>query len=693
MGHGVGPGSLVVPVESQLQKEAEVFYYPDPRGLVPEEPGGFGLYVLDTRYLSCWELRLGNQRLACQGSLLVTGEGALEVETLVTAGCLFARLRIRSAARRDRLSMTFAADFRDVFEVRGICAPLARPPVSVRLGPKGCTFRCPGRDGVIRRTEIRWAPPPDAWYAEGVRAVASYRAEPGRVVEIAVIPGIEGQRSTALPSSGWTFEAARAERRRREESWNRACTQIRCSHEGFAALFARARRDLGDLWSGGSREGVLHAGAPWFVAPFGRDALIAAWEALLLNPSLAPATLRYLARWQGRTTDLLTEEAPGKILHELRRGELARAHLVPHGPYYGSVDATPLWAAILGATCRWTRDPSLLRELEPHLTAALAWCSGPGDLDGDGFIEYRGRRSPWGLVHEGWKDSWDGIVDAEGHVPEGPIALVEVQGYHYRALVEAAEMYRAIDRPAEAAAARRSAIALARRIAGSFLTAPFPPVALDGQKRPVASLTSNPGHLLATGPLTPEQAVRIARRLLAPDFFSGWGIRTLAASEPAYNPLSYHNGSVWPHDTALIAFGLRRRGLVEEACQVGEAMLTALASFPGGKIPELFSGEPRSPGQPPNPYPGACTLQAWSAASVFLLLRTLLGLSVTERGLRVVQPRLPQGVEELVLERLRVGHGQVSLRFTPLGCEILDVDGPVEVAVLASRQAPSPQIS
>lgn len=684
-------GTLTVPLTSDLEKEGELLYYPDAGGWIPEDPAGaFGLYFLDMRHLSCLDLTVDGDRAVAAGSLLKAGGAVMHWESTVTAGRLFCRLQVHSVGPAGELCLTLQGDLRDVFEVRGVYASGDRRGGKPRWLGGACRFGRRGRDGVDRRTLVRFWPSPDRCEVDGTRARAYFRLAGGLTVDLSVQPEVEGHAWERAPSQ-MDFPAAIAERRWREAVWDRACTAVHCSDDALNRVFAHARRDLGDLWSGGAH-GILHAGAPWFAAPFGRDALIAAWAALPLNPDLTPATLRFLARYQGRRSDLATEEEPGKILHELRRGELAGAHLVPHHPYYGSVDATPLWAAVLGAASRWWQSADLAFELADNLGAALAWCAGPADPDADGLIEYRGRRTALGLVHEGWKDSWDGVIRPDGTIPEGPIALVEVQGYHYGALVAATEMYTAIGRTAEAAATRRAASSLAHRFHASFWTTPggLPAMALDGHKRPVATAASNFGHLLATGPLTAEQARAIADRLLQPDFLSGWGVRTLAASEGPYDPGSYHNGSVWPHDTALIAFGLRRRGAADAAAHVADQLFAALRMFPGGRIPELFSGAPRVGTLPPLPYPNACVMQAWSSAGVYLSLRAVLGLAPTRHGLAVLAPRLPRGVEELSLSGLRFGAARATLRFVRraaqgrIDCEVLEVDGPGEVRVAPS---------
>jgi glycogen debranching enzyme len=372
---------------------------------------------------------------------------------------------------------------------------------------------------------------------------------------------------------------------------------------------------------------LLAAGLPWFIALFGRDMLVTAYQTLLLGPDLSVGVLEALAAFQSTEVDDFRDAEPGKIPHEVRTGRLARLGSVPHTRYYGTVDATALWLILLNETYRWTGDLNVVRRLWPAAEAALAWINTYADPDGDGFIEYT-RRSQAGLDNQGWKDSWDAIRFADGRLAKGPIALVEVQGYAYDAKLRSAELLEALGDQQRATLLRQQAAQLRHAFNAAFWLPEhgYYALALDGDKRPVDSITSNPGHALWSGIVDEQHAPALAERLLSDELFSGWGVRTMSNRMMGYSPVSYHNGSVWPHDTALIAAGLARYGFLEAARRLSMALVEASAGFERNRLPELFAGFERLPGDSPAPYPAANAPQAWSAGAVVFGLRTLLGI-------------------------------------------------------------------
>jgi glycogen debranching enzyme len=433
---------------------------------------------------------------------------------------------------------------------------------------------------------------------------------------------------------------------------------------------------------------IIAAGIPWFVAPFGRDSLIGAYEALMVNPGLARDVLLLLAGHQADRDDPLRDAEPGKILHEARVGELARAGHIPHTPYYGTVDATPLFAILAAEYFRWTGDLGTIRTLRPHLERALAWIAGPGDPDGDGFVEYQ-RRAPGGLDVHGWKDSSTSTMHADGTLVEGRVALAEVQGYVYAAKSGVADLFDALADVDGAARLR----AEAARLKAHFNDVFWMPeedtfgIALDGAKRLARSVASNAGHCLWTGIVDAEKAGPLAARLMAEDLFSGWGVRTLSAGSPAFNPMSYHNGSVWPHDNALIAAGLKRYGFAAEADRIARALIDAAFETRELRLPELFCGFRRMDGVSFVSYPVACTPQAWAAAAPFLLLQTMLGVSADARAnvLTVNRPKLPGHIARADLSDVRVGTSRLSISFTGGGggtaFSLLERDGDASVTM------------
>ena len=408
----------------------------------------------------------------------------------------------------------------------------------------------------------------------------------------------------------------------------------------------------------------MAAGIPWFATLFGRDSLIAALETVAFIPTLAVATLEVLARLQATKDDPWHDAEPGKILHELRTGEMALAGETPHDAYYGSVDSTPLWLILLGEAHAWTGDDGLLDRLWPNALAALDWIERSGDLDGDGFVEYE-RRSRLGLLNQGWKDSGDSIRHTDGRPAEGPIALAEVQGYAYAARRAMARLARHRGETDLAARLEVDAETLMTRFDEAFWMpeARFYAIALDGEKRQVGCIASNAGQALWTGIVPAERAARVTERLLETDMFSGWGVRTFASGQPGYNPVGYHTGSIWPHDNALIAAGLKANGAADGANLLAGRLIEAAQWFPDLRLPELFCGFDRTEVGAPVAYPVACSPQAWSAAAPFYLLHTMLGLraNASARRLELIRPTLPDWLTKLTITGLPVGDDSVDL--------------------------------
>ncbi len=463
-------------------------------------------------------------------------------------------------------------------------------------------------------------------------------------------------------------EVARTERRLRDatEAWIGRHTRVTTDSVLLGAVLERSLRDLRLLRSRDGDDEYFAAGLPWFAALFGRDSLISSLQTLAFDPSIAEGTLRVLARLQGTKVDDWKDEQPGKILHELRVGELAHLGEVPHTPYYGSIDSTPLFLVLLARHATWTGRLDLFRELRDNVERALEWIERSGDAGGDGFVEYRSE-SGRGLVNQGWKDSGDAIVDRDGSLAEAPIALVEVQGYVYLARLGIADLFERDGDRDRANDLRRAADELRRRFEDSFWMEDRGCYALALQKggRQVRVVSSNPGQALWTGIVSPERAKRLVSRLLDDDMFAGWGIRTLASSERDYNPIGYHLGTVWPHDNSIIAAGFRRYGYHREADRIFRAILEAALDFPVYRLPEVFAGFERSRFDRPVRYPVACHPQAWAAGSVPFLLTTTLGLEpdAFERRLRVVDPALPAFVGHLEVRGMRVADASVDLVF------------------------------
>lgn len=581
------------------------------------------------------------------------------------------------------LVVEFAADFADVFEIRGWKRARRGTYLRPEVSREAVTWAYRGLDGRLYRSELRFSEKPEE--VDAGRARFRVRLEPyeRRDLELRVLALVDGE--AAPPLRVWEQQVHAT--RETYRSWGGSCTRITTSDDRLNAALEQGVADLAALSSTREGEPVIAAGIPWYTCPFGRDTLITAYEALPVNPRLARDALRYLARHQGTRVDAARDEEPGKILHEVRSGEMARTGEIPHTPYFGSIDATPLFVVLLGEYFLWTDDRATVTELLPAARRAMLWMEEHGDRDGDGLLEY-GKRGAKGLDNQGWKDSRDGVIFADGRLPSPPIALVEVQGYACDARRRMAQLERGLGIGDLGRRMFSEARRLQRRIEERFWMprSTFYAQALDGEKRQVDALTSNPGHLLWSGAVGAERARQVALRLMSPEFFSGWGIRTLAGGQPAYNPLSYHDGTVWPHDNALVAMGLCNYGMNDLAVEVLGGLYHASLHFRHHRLPELFCGLGREEGEFPVHYPVACSPQAWSSAAFFLLLRACLGLypDAPRRTLHVRDPRLPSWLSEVRIDAMQVGASRVSLRFSRsadgISAAVTRVDGePVRV--------------
>ncbi|MEX0750766.1 MAG: amylo-alpha-1,6-glucosidase, partial [Dehalococcoidia bacterium] len=469
--------------------------------------------------------------------------------------------------------------------------------------------------------------------------------------------------------------------------WMDRGTEITTDNTFLNRVLTRSLHDIRMLWST-THDGSSYpaAGTPWFDAFFGRDSCILSMQMLAYQPDIARACLTLLSRWQGSGHDHTRDEEPGKILHELRFDELTAAGELPYGPYYGSVDSTPLFVWLAGEYFAWTGDLEFLRTLLPSIQRAIAWMRQWGDAKGDGFLSYE-KHSARGLVNQGWKDSWDAIAHADGTLAAAAIALAEAQGYMYAAQTRIAPVLERLGAHELAAELRRDADALHLRFNEQFWMPDehYYAMAIDGAGQLVRSLASNAGHSLWAGAVDASHAGDVAERLLSRDLFSGWGIRTLSESHPRFNPIGYHVGTVWPHDNSVAAFGLKMYGFEEELNVVASALYDASTSFEYFRLPELFGGERRLDHGPPVPYPVACRPQSWAAGAMPLIMQAILGLKANapERRLRVVNPRLPEWLNFVLVRGLRVGEGEVSLHYRRDGehtrVEVLEATGGIDV--------------
>jgi glycogen debranching enzyme len=647
-----------------------------------------GLYYEDTRFLSVYQLRLDGHELRPLTARTLEHYHAVHLlsnpvgEKLAPESLTIARHRLVGQGLHEDLEVTshldeplvlvlelrVAADFLHIFQVRGHSnkeVSAAPPPGRVRPVEHGWGVRLAYHpDHPYPATEVRFSQPPE--YPAPDRARFRVTLGPRKswhmCVDVILLTSDERRHRpsyTCQRPPGTVLLDGR-ERRQREELTAAPCLET--DYYPLQQAYDRALRDLIALQFKGETLGldevVLAAGIPWFMALFGRDSLIAAYQALPYFPAVAPDVLRALARLQGTRVVPETEEAPGKILHEYRHGAVpAPESAIPAFPYYGTIDATPLFLILLAATYQHTGDRALVTELREHAERALAWLDDYGDRDGDGFLEYL-RSTDLGLANQGWKDSWDGIRFRDGRIAKPPIALCEVQGYAYAARLGMATLYDALGQPEAAAAQRQRAAALAAHFNQAFWLPErgYYALALDGAKRPVDGLASNAGQALWTGIVAPERAAQVADMLLGPDLFSGWGVRTMGAAEAGFSPVGYHTGTVWPHDNSLIAAGLARAGFAEHVGHLLDALLAAIAGLPYYRPPELFAGYSRADYGFVVDYPVACAPQAWATGALLLLVTTMLGLDVDVPRRRIsLCPCLPAKVNYLRLSGVRVG--------------------------------------
>lgn len=696
-----------------------------------------GLFCTDTRFLSRLELQIEGRSpvllssTADKGfslSVLCTNptvDNRLKADTLgirrelVLNGALFEEIEVSNystSAVSVAISLSFDADFLDLFEIRGFNrekrgrllrlaavagkrqgqgdkedkgdihhSPLPTPYSPL---PETLNLAYQGLDGSIMESRLQFQhAQPD--FFKGYTAVwqlelASHETKTlGYRLSMTI-----NDRSASTVNAPTTLVQARAAEDSEEQHWCQQSTQIRADKADFNQVIERAEQDMFLLRQSFGKYKTVSAGVPWFSTLFGRDSLIAAAQTLMLNPAIARETLILLAAYQGKIEDEWREEEPGKILHEIRTGEMARCNEIPHTPYYGTIDATPLWLMLYTEYFAWTHDLETLERLWSNALAAIDWIDRRLELTG--YLSYS-RISRRGLANQGWKDSGDCIVNRQGELATGAIALCEVQAYVYAAKIRMAEIARMKKRLDLADKWQDEARELKVRFNRDFWLSDqdFCALALDGEGKPVDSITSNPGHCLHLGIFTPEKAYSVAERLRAPDMFNGWGIRTLSSLSPAYNPMGYHIGSVWPHDNSLIVLGLRSLGLVDQALEVFQGLFDMTLQQPYQRPPELFCGFERNGDRSPVQYPVACSPQAWATGTIFQLLQTIVNLvpDAPNNCLRIIDPALPASIDRLSIHNLRVGPTLLDLEFERSGsttaCRVVKKRGNLRVVIEA----------
>jgi glycogen debranching enzyme len=733
-------------------KHGNVFLLSDPFGDVHPDSRGLGLYDLDTRVLSCAVLRINGVRptlLRTQAAAnhiatiqLTNPElrrdpaikndiGAAVASRAISitrrrwiAGGLAERIEITNYSadpQRIEIDLELDADAADIFEVRGRIREhrgTYRPTLAT---PESIAFAYEGLDGFVRRTlvsmspaqvtasdgggvmpregsvRVRWTLNIEPGGREGIgwevtsELVPSGRTRVTEEVPVRLAQSVAGQGRDGAEDGTGAPVASPSEAEAEYGTWQERCARIRSDGELLDLAISRSIADLRLLRNDGPTHGqhYVAAGVPWFTTLFGRDSIITALQVLPFMPDVARETLQVLAEWQATEDDPARDMEPGKILHELRVGELARTGELPHRPYYGSIDSTPLWLILLEETYRWTGDLEMVRSLWPNAIAALEWIDRYGDLDGDGFVEYQ-RRTDQGLLNQGWKDSGDAIRHRDGTPAEAPIALCEIQGYVYDAKLRMASLAERLGDRQLSKHLRVEAAELEQRFNEAFWMPDlaYYAMALDKDKRQVGGIGSNAGHCLWSGIVPADRVDAVVDRLLDPSMDCGWGIRTYASGQPGYNPVGYHTGTVWPHDNALIAAGMKRAGRHDAADRVASRIFEAAQHSPDFRLPELFCGFDRGLADVPVPYPVACSPQAWAAATSLSLLQTMLGMHADAANdiLELDRPHLPSWLGKVTVHDLRVGERTVDLLFhrwrgNTTSAEVLRRDGPLELVI------------
>lgn len=698
---------------SSVLKQGDAFAILDGSGNIvaatPPTASLQGIIFEDTRYLSALTLTIEGKPPMLLSST-VTGESALlEADLsngdmyegehlrlprgtihirntlLLGRAALFQTLDITNyAAGRSTfgLELTVGADFIDLFELRGVKRPKHGTVLPPKIGANQLVLAYRGLDRVERRSEIDFTPKPARIERDCARWQIDLPAGGKMTIQVAI-----HFRSGHSPAPIATLAETRDAINRRHVNRENAAARIATGNDAFDDWVSRARADLIMLITDTPDGPYPYAGVPWFSTAFGRDGIITALECLWFDPSVAAGTLRFLAANQATVHDERAAADPGKIVHETRKGEMAALHEIPYGKYYGSVDSTPLFVMLADAYQARTGDNALIRAIWPNIEAATAWIADYGDIDKDGFVEY-GNHSGKGLTNQGWKDSGDAIFHRDGTLAEGPIAVVEVQAYAHAAYLGAARLARLLGKADRAAAYKRAAEDMEERFDAAFWCEELGTyaLALDGDKKQCQVRASNAGHVLFAGLATPRRAQQVAATLMSANGFCDWGVRTVAEGEARYNPMSYHNGGVWPHDNAMIASGFARYGLHTELVRLMTGIFGAATLLPLHRLPELFCGFARRADFGPIGYPVACIPQAWSTASVFALLGAAMGISfdATAKRIDFRNPVLPEWLPRVEIANLRLGAATVDLELERKGksvsIKVNRRDGEVAVA-------------
>ncbi|WP_349409633.1 amylo-alpha-1,6-glucosidase [Pseudalkalibacillus sp. SCS-8] len=673
-------------MDYRVIKENDLFLLTNESGNIPtDHPYGLGLYTKDTRFLSQYSMKINGMDPILLSSdanenyvstLLLTNphienDGEVELwresieimrKRFIFDGVLYENIVVKNYNPQTvtfQLSLHMDADFKDMFIVRGFQHGEVGSISEYMADDHSLSIAYEGADSIKRKTKVMWDKKPSKVHQAGdIHFDFTLSHSESESIQLTVCP-ITGNENVQPINP----EQALSQLESSYQSWDESTTKVTTDNSELQNLLDRSLKDLRVLLNDIGYGSFPVAGLPWFGVPFGRDSLITALQMLPYEPKVAKGTLKTMAAFQGENHDQWRDEQPGKIMHELRKGELANTNQVPFTPYYGSIDSTPLFLVLLADYVKWTKDIDTFKELLPNVKAALTWIDEYGDRDGDGFVEYH-QESSKGIANQGWKDSADSVVHRDGTFAQSPIALAEVQGYVYQAKTEIARLFRYQNDEETANRLEKEAALLKENFNRAFWMedVQFFAIALDKDKKQVGTITSNPGHLLLTGILDTDKAHLVSEKLVSPSMFSGYGIRTMGEGEAAYNPMSYHDGSVWPHDNSLVILGMSKTKNIDPFNKVIEGLMDASRSFEYHRLPELFCGYDNGRGKPIK-YPVACSPQAWAAGTPLTFIQSMLGLFPDSLSGHIsLNVALPDSLNSILIEDLSIAGGVLSLR-------------------------------
>ena len=671
-------------MESYVIKDGDIFLLIDQAGnIIKDADAQYGLYTKDTRFLNKYSLFVNNKKPIVfsfkiienyMSEICLINQNVRKIENakilikrkqLISDGIVYDRISVTNShlsSLKIKITLKIEADYLDIFQVRNY---VKEKRLGTILNPRkiknGFILGYIGKDGIKRETELKILGGEGEIYKDRIEFSFKLKHKQEKELTIAIIPRIESQK--LINKSIINFERARKRLKSDLKKWKENSLIINTDNENFNRIIDRSLLDLKLLQTNLGEGFMPMAGIPWFAVPFGRDSIIASLQTLMLNTKIAQGTLKTLIHFQGKEINKDKEEEPGKIMHEIRFGELARLNLIPHTPYYGTIDATPLFLILAVEYFHWTGDLKFIKKILPHLQTALDWIDKYGDVDHDGYVEYNPQSKRW-AVNQGWKDSRDSSVHQDGSLAIPPIALVEVQGYVYQAKKGMAEIFSYLGEKDTAGKLEKEAQELKVKFNRDFWMGDrkYFAFGLDYQKKQIASITSNPGNCLYSGIIEEDKAEAVAKKLFSDELFSGWGIRTMGRKEIGYDPMSYHNGSVWPHDNSIIIAGLIRYNYWIKAIKIIDGFVKAAQYFKDNRLPELFCGFSLKEVKSLVKYPFACSPQAWASGSIYLIIQSLLGIEADAINDKIhLNPILPEGINKVEVKNLKIGNNKINL--------------------------------